>query len=44
MKKPLLLAVLAAGVAVIARRRGASSKADAALWAEATAPRTQTER
>jgi len=33
---------LAAGVAVIAKRRGASSKADAALWAEATTPRTGT--
>jgi hypothetical protein len=42
MKKPLLIAVLAAGAAVIARRRGANSKADAALWAAATAPRSST--
>jgi hypothetical protein len=39
MKKPILLALVAAGVAAVVRRRG-SSKADAALWREATtAPR-----
>jgi hypothetical protein len=38
VKKPLVLAVLAAGIAVIVRKRG-SSKADAALWREATTPR-----
>jgi len=39
MKKPLLLAALAAGVAIAVKRRGTGSKADAALWAEATAAR-----
>jgi MYXO-CTERM domain-containing protein len=43
MKKPLILALLIAGAAAVARRRNSNSKADAALWAEATAPRT-TER
>jgi hypothetical protein len=42
VKKPLILAALVAGAAVLARRRGASGKADAALWAEATAPRSST--
>ncbi len=39
MKKVVLLAAVVAGTAVIVRRRGASSRADAELWAEATAPR-----
>jgi hypothetical protein len=36
--KALVLVVIAAGVAAVARKRG-SSKADAALWREATTPR-----
>ncbi|HSY14621.1 MAG TPA: DLW-39 family protein [Jatrophihabitantaceae bacterium] len=39
MRKPLVLALIVAGVAAVARKRG-STKADAALWREATsAPR-----
>ena len=44
MKKPLVLAALIAGAAVIARRRNGAGKADAALWAEATATRSAPER
>jgi hypothetical protein len=40
VKIPVVLAVLAAGIAVIVRKRG-SSKADAALWREAIVPRQQ---
>jgi hypothetical protein len=36
MIKPVLVAALAAGVAVVLRKRS-SAKADAALWAQATA-------
>jgi hypothetical protein len=39
MSKPLVLVVLAVGVAALVRKRS-SAKADAALWREATnAPR-----
>jgi hypothetical protein len=40
MRKPLILAVVAAAIAAVVVRKRSSAKADAALWHEATsAPR-----